>query len=202
MANTAMVQPVRRCVAALLLLSPLMASAAVVGPYGHLEQQHRRPDTELPALSAAAAAATATRHKRWSTTFGSTQSKNISVPAAIRECSTDSDCLDTHYTSCAVDSTDRKRRCLCADGKQPSNGECLKKPRALRSSCETDLECLPNAICLQNGTASNPRLKICTCKDGFIEENEACNYASLLTFNYAAILVTVLASWFWNERLP
>lgn len=49
----------------------------------------------------------------------------------VRECSTDSNCLDTPYTSCAVDPTDRKRRCLCADGKQPLNGDCLRKPRGI-----------------------------------------------------------------------
>lgn len=54
-------------------------------------------------------------------------------PVPIRDCTTDSDCLDTPYTSCAIDSSDRKRRCLCADGKQPQNGECLKKPRGMRS---------------------------------------------------------------------
>lgn len=46
---------------------------------------------------------------------------------------------------------------------------------ALRTSCESDVECLPNAICKNNGTISNPRLKICMCKDGFTEEKEACN---------------------------
>lgn len=46
---------------------------------------------------------------------------------------------------------------------------------ALKTSCETDLECLPNAICKNNATSTNPRLKICACKDGFIEEKESCN---------------------------
>lgn len=46
---------------------------------------------------------------------------------------------------------------------------------ALRTSCENDVECLPNAVCKNNATASNPRLKICMCKDGFTEEKESCN---------------------------
>lgn len=46
---------------------------------------------------------------------------------------------------------------------------------ALRTSCESDVECLPNAVCKNNATQTNQRLKICMCKDGFTEEKESCN---------------------------
>ncbi|XP_050544368.1 uncharacterized protein LOC126907269 isoform X2 [Daktulosphaira vitifoliae] len=191
--TTCVLQLIRSWVTLLILLSPIVGAAVV--------ESHTLNHQQPSFYSALVSSSVSSRIKRWSTTFGSTISKNMSNPVSIRDCTTDSDCLDTPYTSCAVDFSDRKRRCLCADGKQPQNGECLKKPRALRASCETDLECLPNAICLQNGTAANPRLKICTCKEGFIEENEACNYANIMKFNYAAILMAILTSWFWNDRL-
>ncbi|XP_025422780.1 uncharacterized protein LOC112692350 isoform X2 [Sipha flava] len=143
---------------------------------------------------------TVSRSKRWSTTFGATSSnKNATGNNGIRECNTDSDCLETLFTSCGVDPSDRKKRCFCADGKLPLNGDCLKKPRALRTSCETDLECLPNAICKNNATSTNSRLKICMCKDGFTEEKDSCNYADLLTFSYTTLFVTVFTSWIWND---
>lgn len=46
---------------------------------------------------------------------------------------------------------------------------------ALRMSCELDVECLPNAVCVSNATSTNKRLKICMCKEDFTEENEMCN---------------------------
>lgn len=55
----------------------------------------------------------------------------FSANNVVRECNTDSDCLEIPYTSCAVDPNDRKKRCFCADGKQPLNGDCLKKPRGM-----------------------------------------------------------------------
>jgi len=55
----------------------------------------------------------------------------FSANNAVQDCTTDSDCLDTPFTSCALDPSDKKRKCLCADGKLPSNGDCLKKPRGI-----------------------------------------------------------------------
>lgn len=46
---------------------------------------------------------------------------------------------------------------------------------ALRTSCETNVECFANAECKNNATTTNPRLKICLCKEGFIEKNNVCN---------------------------
>ncbi|XP_060870499.1 uncharacterized protein LOC132944945 isoform X2 [Metopolophium dirhodum] len=182
--------------AALLLLQPA-AGMAVVGVAGGGPLGTAAADTVpggvVPVPSSAA------RNKRWSTTFGGNSgNKNVTVNNAVQDCTTDSDCLDTPFTSCALDPSDKKRKCLCADGKQPSNGDCLKKPRALKTSCETDVECLPNAICKNNATLTNPRLKICACKDGFTEEKESCNYADLLTFNYTTLLIAVFTSWVWN----
>ncbi|VVC40370.1 Hypothetical protein CINCED_3A023966 [Cinara cedri] len=144
----------------------------------------------------------AVRNKRWSTTFGANSStKNTTANNAASDCTTDSDCLGTPYTSCDSDPVDKKKKCFCADKKLPVNNECGKKPRALKTSCETDVECLPNAECKMNATSTNLRLKICVCKDGFVEEKEACNYADLLTFNYAALVIAIFASWIWNDRL-
>ncbi|XP_025201480.1 uncharacterized protein LOC112599002 isoform X1 [Melanaphis sacchari] len=186
------------CLMAVALLSPQPAVGMAVAA-----------DTAAAAAAGAAVPppSSAARNKRWSTTFGANSSnKNVTVNNAVQDCTTDSDCLNTPFTSCALDPSDKKRKCLCADGKLPLNGDCLKKPRgplfvpALKTSCETDVECLPNAICKNNATLTNPRLKICACKDGFIEEKESCNYADLLTFNYTTLLIAVFTSWIWNER--
>ncbi|KAL5240382.1 hypothetical protein ACI65C_007792 [Semiaphis heraclei] len=191
-------------VAALLLLQPA-AGMAVVGVAGSGPRGTTAADTVAGVV--VPVASPATRNKRWSTTFGgNTSNKNVTANNAVQDCTTDSDCLDTPFTSCAIDPSDKKRKCLCADGKLPLNGDCLKKPRgplfvpALRTSCETDVECLPNAICKNNATSTNPRLKICACKDGFTEEKDSCNYADLLTFNYTTLFIAVFTSLVWNDH--
>ncbi|XP_015364550.1 PREDICTED: uncharacterized protein LOC107162246 isoform X2 [Diuraphis noxia] len=185
-------------VAALLLLQPA-AGMAVVGVAGGGPRGTIAADAVAGVV--VPVASSATRNKRWSTTFGGNSSnKNATVNNAVQDCTTDSDCLDTPFTSCALDPSDKKRKCLCADGKQPLNGDCLKKPRALRTSCETDVECLPNAICKNNATLTNPRLKICACKDGYTEEKDSCNYADLLNFNYLTLFIAVFTSLVWNDH--
>ncbi|XP_026806339.1 uncharacterized protein LOC113549304 isoform X1 [Rhopalosiphum maidis] len=188
--------------AGLLLPQPAAGMAVVVGGRSRVTAA-----ADTAAGVAVPSPSSAARNKRWSTTFGANSSnKNVTVNNAVQDCTTDSDCLDTPFTSCALDPSDKKKKCLCADGKLPLNGDCLKKPRgplfvpALKTSCETDVECLPNAICKNNATLTNPRLKICACKDGFTEEKESCNYADLLTFNYTILLIAVFTSWIWNDR--
>ncbi|KAL4111868.1 hypothetical protein QTP88_015745 [Uroleucon formosanum] len=192
--------------AALLLLLQPAAGMAVVGVAGGGPLGTTAADTVAGKVVPVVPSSVA-RNKRWSTTFGSNSvNKNVTANNAVQDCSTDSDCLATKLTSCGVDFIDKKKKCLCADGKLPLNGECLKKPRgplffpALKTSCEADVECLPNAICKNNATLTNPRLKICACKDGFTEENESCNNADFLTLNYTTMLIAVFTSWVWNDH--
>lgn len=58
------------------------------------------------------------------------------VSAEQHECQDDSDCSTYPTTSCDLDKTDKRKKCLCADSSQPTtSGECKKLPKGKNSHC-------------------------------------------------------------------
>lgn len=62
----------------------------------------------------------------------------VSVAAVPKgkDCRGDEDCAALEFTTCKVD-TDQKRRCLCHDYQPPANGECATKKRGTNTQTQT-----------------------------------------------------------------
>ncbi|XKL60023.1 hypothetical protein PGB90_001039 [Kerria lacca] len=109
------------------------------------------------------------RFKRWSTTL-------LAKPVENHECKVDSDCRSVPNTSCAQDKTDKRMKCLCADYSHPtSEGDCKKLPKALRTPCQADIECLPGAECIFNSSDMKLSSKLCYCRQDYVEVNNTCS---------------------------
>ncbi|XP_065220021.1 uncharacterized protein sosie isoform X2 [Planococcus citri] len=105
------------------------------------------------------------RFKRWSTTL-------LAKPVEQHECKTDSDCSSIPNTSCALDPADKRQKCLCADSAPPVAGDCRKLPKALKTPCSADIECLPGAECVEE--TADARIRVCQCREEYAEVNNTC----------------------------
>ncbi|XP_022190830.1 uncharacterized protein LOC111049130 isoform X2 [Nilaparvata lugens] len=125
--------------------------------------------------------------------------------AGITECSTQLDCELIQYTECRVlststgasDGSGTRAVCLCMDNALPVNGACSARPRALRTPCNSDNECLEGAECIINPNATvNINQRMCYCMPGWLEVEGYCNGSSiesasiLITLTFAVLLAT------------
>ncbi|PSN34023.1 hypothetical protein C0J52_19866 [Blattella germanica] len=67
-----------------------------------------------------------------------------------------------------------KLRCLCPDKTVPKQGSCKHSRTGLHARCNNNEECIENAEC-KMPTNSTSNYKACICKEGFDEEDHACN---------------------------
>ncbi|XP_071556309.1 uncharacterized protein Sosie [Temnothorax nylanderi] len=130
------------------------------------------------------------------TTFGKSnpQNQNPNPPppptptGKARECRMESDCAGIQNTTCMADPRDGRTRCLCGDYSAPLNGACANKFKALHATCNSDVECIEDAHCVQrNGTGRR-----CYCREGFYEESPLfCNGCSSIFTLYTTTLLAV-----------
>lgn len=129
------------------------------------------------------------------TTFGKSnpQNQNPNPPppptptGKARECRVESDCAGIQNTTCIADPRDGRTRCLCGDYSAPLNGACTNKFKALHSSCNSDMECVEDAHCVQHNGTSGRR---CYCREGFYEETLLfCNGCASIFTLYTTILL-------------